>query len=64
MLSLKNTFSSEMRKVEASFKKSDSGVSDVYNPKWKFYRHLFFLKDNFTLSPLVVEILTMWDLRQ
>ena len=53
-----------MRKVEASFKKSDSGVSDVYNPKWKFYRHLLFLKDNFTLSPLVVEILTMWDLRQ
>ena len=48
-----------MRKIEASFQKSDSGVSDVYNPKWQFYRHLLFLKDNFTLSPLVAEILTM-----
>ena len=51
MLSLKNHFSSENRKVEASSKKSGSGVSDVYNPKWQFYRHLFFLKDNFTPRP-------------
>ena len=48
MLSLKNHFSSEKKKVEASSKKSGSRVSDVYNPKWQFYRHLIFLKDNFT----------------
>ena len=48
MLSFKNHFSSENRKVELSPKKFGSGVSDVYNPKWQFYRHLFFLKDNFT----------------
>ena len=51
MLSLKNHFSSEKRKVEASSKKSSSGVSDVYNPNWQFYRHLLFLKDNFTPRP-------------
>ena len=48
MLSLKNHFSSEKRKVEASSKKSGSSVSDVYNPKWQFYCSILFLKDNFT----------------
>ena len=51
MLSLKNHFSSEKRKVEASSKKSGSGTSDIYNPKWQFYRHLLFLKDNSTPRP-------------
>ena len=51
MLSLKNHFSSEKRKVEASSKKSGSDTSDVYNPKWQFYRHLLFLKGNFTPRP-------------
>ena len=51
MLSLKNHFSSEKRKVEASSKKSGSGTSDIYNPKWQFYRHLLFLKDKFTPRP-------------
>ena len=51
MLSLKNHFSSEKRKVEASSKTFGSGTSDVYNPKWQFYRHLLFLKDNFTPRP-------------
>ena len=51
MLSLKNHFSSEKRKVEASSKTFGSGTSDAYNPKWQFYRHLLFLKDNFTPRP-------------
>ena len=51
MLSLKNHFSSEKGKVEASSKKSGSGTSDICNPKWQFYRHLFFLKFKFTLRP-------------
>ena len=51
MLSLKNHFSSEKRKVEASSKKPGSGTSDIYNPKWQFYRHLLFLKDNSTPRP-------------
>ena len=51
MLSLKNHFSSEKRKVEASSKTFGSGTSDVYNPKWQFYRHLLFLKDSFTPRP-------------
>ena len=51
MLSLKNHFSSEKRKVEASSKTFGSGTSDVYNPKWQFYRLLLFLKDNFTPRP-------------
>ena len=44
-------FSSEKRKVEASSKKSGSGTSDIYNPKWQFYRHLLFLKDKFSPRP-------------
>ena len=48
MLSLKNHFSIEKRNVEASSKKSGSGVSNVYNPKWQFYRPLLSLRDNFT----------------
>ena len=32
-------------------KKSGSGISDVYNPKWQFYCHLLVLKDNFTTRP-------------
>ena len=51
MLVLKNHFSSEKRKVVALFKESGSGVSDVYNTKWQFYRHLLFLKDNFISRP-------------
>ena len=51
MLSLKNHFSSEKRKVEASSKTFGSGTSDIYNPKWQFYRLLLFLKDNFTPRP-------------
>ena len=51
MLSIKNHFSSEKRNVETSSKKSSSGASDVYNPKWQFYRHLRFLKGNFTPRP-------------
>ena len=51
MLSLKNNFSCEKRKVEASSKTFGSGTSDAYNPKWQFYRHLLFLKDNFTPRP-------------
>ena len=51
MLSLKNNFSSEKRKVEASSKTFGSGTSDIYNPKWQFYRLLLFLKDNFTPRP-------------
>ena len=51
MLSLKNHFSSEKRMIEASPKKSGSGTSHIYNPKWEFYRHLLFLKNNFTPGP-------------
>ena len=51
MLSIKNHFSSEKRKVETSSKISSSGASDVYNPKWQFYRHLRVLKGNFTPRP-------------
>ena len=51
MLSLKNNFSGEKRKVEASSKTFGSDTSDAYNPKWQFYRHLLFLKDNFTPHP-------------
>ena len=51
MLSLKNHFSSENRKVVASYKKSGSGTSGIYNPKWQLYRHLLFLKDNSTPRP-------------
>ena len=51
MLSLKNHFSSEKRKVEASSKTFGSGTSDVYNPKWQVYHLLLFLKDNFTPRP-------------
>ena len=32
-------------------KKSGSGTSGIYNPKWQFYHHLLFLKDNFTPRP-------------
>ena len=43
-----NYFSAEKRKSEASARKSGSGREDIYIPKWQFYRHLLFLKDNFT----------------
>ena len=48
MVVLKNYFSAEKRKSEASARKSGSGREDIYIPKWQFYRHLLFLKDNFT----------------
>ena len=48
MLSLKNHFSSEKRKIEASSTKSGSGTGDLYATKWQYYRHLLFLKDSFT----------------
>ena len=48
MVVLKNYFSAEKRKSEASARKSASGREDIYIPKWQFYRHLLFLKDNFT----------------
>ena len=48
MIALKNYFSAEKRKSEASARKSGSGREDIYIPKWQFYRHLHFLKDNFT----------------
>ena len=50
MVVLKNYFSAEKRKSEASARKSGSGREDIYIPKWQFYRHLLFLKDNFTLK--------------
>ena len=48
MVVLKNYVSAEKRKCEASARKSGSGREDTYIPKWQFYRHLLFLKDNFT----------------
>ena len=48
MVSLKNHFSSEKRKIEAASTKSGSGTGDLYVTKWQYYRHLLFLKDNFT----------------
>ena len=48
MVVLKNYFSAEKRKSEASARKSGSSREDIYIPKWQFYRHLLFVKDNFT----------------
>ena len=48
MVVMKNYFSAEKRKSEAFATKSGSGREDIYILKWQFYRHLLFLKDNFT----------------
>ena len=48
MIALKNYFSAEKRNSEVSARRSGSGREDIYIPKWQFYRHLLFLKDNFT----------------
>ena len=50
MTNLRNYFSAELRKIEAS-KKSGAGSSSVYKSTWKFFPHLDFLKDNFIPRP-------------
>lgn len=54
MISLKNHFNSERRKVEASAttatKNDNSSVGSLYTPKWQYYRHLLFLRRNMAPS--------------
>ena len=44
---LRNYFGAQMRMVDAS-RKSGAGPGETYKSKWKFFRHLTFLRENLT----------------